>query len=96
MSVILKPIITEKMTAMGDKFNHFGFIVSRDASKEDIRKEIEDVYDVNVLSIRTMIFGGKRKRRYTRSGVISGKENSYKKAIVSLEEGESIDFYSNI
>lgn len=96
MSVILKPVITEKMTAMGDKFNHFGFIVRRDATKEAIRKEIEDVYEVNVISIRTMIFGGKRKQRYTRSGIISGKEKSYKKAIVSLEEGETIDFYSNI
>lgn len=96
MGVILKPIITEKMTEVSEKLNKFGFIVERDASKDQIKKEIEELYDVNVTSINTMVYGGKNKSRYTKSGVISGKTKSYKKAIVSLEEDETIDFYSNI
>ncbi len=96
MGVILKPIITEKMTEVSEELNKFGFIVERDASKEQIKKEIEDLYEVNVTSINTMIYGGKKASRYTKSGVISGKKKSYKKAVVSLAEGETIDFYSNI
>ncbi|MCF8218319.1 MAG: 50S ribosomal protein L23 [Bacteroidales bacterium] len=96
MGVILKPIITEKMTEVSEKLNKFGFIVERDASKDQIKKEVEELYDVNVTSINTMVYGGKNKSRYTKSGVISGKTKSYKKAIVSLEEDETIDFYSNI
>ncbi|MFO8055169.1 MAG: 50S ribosomal protein L23 [Bacteroidales bacterium] len=96
MGVILKPIITEKMTELGEKLNKFGFIVERDASKQEIKDEVEELYEVNVASINTMIYGGKSKSRYTKSGVISGKTKSYKKAVVSLAEGETIDFYSNI
>lgn len=96
MGVILKPIITEKMTEISEELEQFGFIVKRDASKDQIKQEIEELYDVNVASINTMVYGGKHKSRYTKSGVISGKTKSYKKAIVSLAEGETIDFYSNI
>lgn len=96
MGVILKPIITEKMTEIGDELNQFGFIVERDASKDQIKKEVEDLYDVNVTGVNTMVYGGKNKSRYTKSGIISGKTKSYKKAIVSLEEDDTIDFYSNI
>ncbi|MGM0647745.1 MAG: 50S ribosomal protein L23 [Bacteroidota bacterium] len=96
MGVILKPIITEKMTEISEKLEHFGFVVERDASKDQIKKEIEELYDVSVTSVNTMIYGGKSKSRYTKSGVISGKTKSYKKAIVKLAEGQTIDFYSNI
>lgn len=96
MGVIFKPIITEKMAIKGDELGQYGFIVTRDATKDEIRKEVEELYEVTVTSINTMVYGGKSKSRYTKSGIIPGKEKSYKKALVSLSEGETIDFYSNI
>ncbi len=96
MGVIFKPVITEKMTDKGDKLNQFGFIVSKDANKLQIKTEVEDLYGVQVLSVNTMNYAGKRKSRFTKSGVISGKTKAFKKAIVTLAEGETIDFFSNI
>ena len=96
MSVILKPIITEKMTQMGEKLNRYGFKVDKRANKLQIRKAIKDIYGVEVADINTMVYRGKSKTRYSKSGFISGKSNNYKKAIVTLAKGETIDFYSNI
>lgn len=96
MSIILKPIVTEKMTAMGEKYNRYGFQVVRTANKLEIKKAVEDMYNVQVLDVNTAIVIPKVKRRYTRGGVIVGKTLGYKKAIVTLKEGETIDFYSNI
>ncbi|MCD4698558.1 MAG: 50S ribosomal protein L23 [Bacteroidales bacterium] len=96
MNIIIKPVITEKMTEMGEKLNRFGFIVNRKANKLQIKKAVEDFYGVDVLSVNTMNYSGKEKSRSTNSGVISGRTNSYKKAIVTLAKGENIDFYSNI
>ena len=96
MGVILKPIITEKMTQKGETLNQFGFIVDKKANKLQIKSEIEDLYGVQVVSVNTMNYSGKRKSRYTKTGLISGRTKSYKKAIVTLAEGESIDFFSNI
>jgi large subunit ribosomal protein L23 len=96
MGVILKPVITEKMTAKGEKLNQFGFIVDRRANKLQIKGEVEELYGVDVLSVNTMNYSGKKKSRNTKSGVISGKTNAFKKAIVTIAEGESIDFFSNI
>ncbi len=96
MDIIIKPIITEKMTVQGEKLNRFGFIVDNRANKIQIRKAVEDLYGVTVDSVNTMRYGGKQKTRYTKSGVVTGKENSFKKAIVTLVEGDTIDFYSNI
>ncbi len=96
MSVILKPVITEKMTDKGEKLNQFGFIVAKTANKIQIKKEVEDLYGVQVQSVNTMNYSGKRKSRNTKSGVISGKTKAFKKAIVTLAEGETIDFFSNI
>jgi large subunit ribosomal protein L23 len=96
MSVILKPIITEKMTQMGEKLNRYGFLVERSANKLQIKKAIKDIYGVEVTEVNTLTFPGKKKTRYTKSGYISGSSNSYKKAIVTLAKGETIDFYSNI
>lgn len=95
-SIIIKPLITEKMTGISEKFNKFGFIVRKNASKAQIKKEIEDLYDVKISDISTMIYQGKRKSRYTKTGFISGKTAAYKKAIVKLDEGQTIDFYSSI
>ena len=96
MGVILKPVITEKMTAKGETLNQFGFIVDKQANKVQIKNEVETLYNVQVVSVNTMNYSGKLKSRFTKSGVISGKTNAYKKAIVTLAEGETIDFFSNI
>ena len=96
MGVIFKPVITEKMTAKGEKLNQFGFIVDKRANKLQIKGEVEELYGVEVLSVNTMNYSGKKKSRNTKSGVISGKTNAFKKAIVTIVEGESIDFFSNI
>ncbi|MCX6273182.1 MAG: 50S ribosomal protein L23 [Bacteroidetes bacterium] len=96
MSVILKPIITEKMTHQGEKLRRYGFIVKKDANKLQVKKEVETLYGVEVSDVNTMNYAGKRKSRYTRSGYVSGRTPSLKKAIVTLVEGQTIDFYSNI
>jgi large subunit ribosomal protein L23 len=96
MNILVKPIVTEKMTAQGERFNRYGFVVDKRATKLQIKKAVETLYSVSVDTVNTMIYGGKKKSRYTKSGVISGKTNSYKKAIVTLAQGDSIDFYSNI
>ena len=96
MGIIVKPLVTEKMTAMTEKLNRFGFIVRPGANKLEIKKEVEALYNVTVVSVNTMNYSGKNKSRYTRSGIINGRTNAFKKAIVTLKEGDTIDFYSNI
>ena len=96
MSILIKPIITEKMTNESEKYNRFGFIVGRRANKIAIKKEVEKIYNVTVESVKTMVCIGKKRTRGTKSGQIIGKTNTYKKAIVHLSEGDTIDFYSNI
>jgi large subunit ribosomal protein L23 len=96
MNILIKPVITEKMTDDSERFNRFGFIVDRRANKLEIKDAVQKMYGVSVEKVRTMIYPGKAKSRNTKGGVISGRTNSYKKAIVDLAEGESIDFYSNI
>ncbi len=96
MNILLKPIVTEKMTDQGEALSRFGFIVHKGANKLQIKKAVEEMYGVNVVAVNTMVYGGKSKSRYTRTGIISGNTKSYKKAIITLAEGETIDFYSNI
>ena len=96
MAYIVKPLITEKMNAISEKSNRFGFIVRPEANKLQIKAEVEALYNVTVVSVNTMNYSGKNKSRYTRSGIINGRTNAYKKAIVTLKEGDTIDFYSNI
>ena len=96
MEIILKPVITEKMTAKGEELNQYGFIVDKRANKLQIKGEVEELYGVEVLSVNTMNYSGKRKSRFTKSGVISGKTKAFKKAVVTVAEGEIIDFFSNI
>jgi large subunit ribosomal protein L23 len=96
MDILLKPIVTEKMTSQGDKFNRYGFLVARNANKLQIKKAIEELYSVTVDSVNTMRYGGKVKSRNTKSGLLIGKTSATKKAIVTLAEGNKIDFYSNI
>ena len=96
MSIIKSPVITEKMTSASEKYNRFAFVVDIKANKIEIKKAVEQMYDVVVDSVRTMVCIGKKRVRGTKSGMIVGKTSTYKKAIVTLAEGDSIDFYSNI
>lgn len=97
MGYIIKPLVTEKMTALTEKRNNvFGFIVRPEANKLQIKAEVEARYNVNVKSVNTIRYAGKTKNRYTKGGLIRGRSNAFKKAIVTLGEGETIDFYSNI
>ncbi|EAZ96330.1 50S ribosomal protein L23 [Flavobacteria bacterium BAL38] len=96
MSIIIKPIITEKITKDGEIFNRFGFIVEKTANKIQIKNAVEAAFGVNVVTVNTMNYRADRSVKYTKSGLISGKTNAYKKAIVQVQEGETIDFYTNI
>jgi large subunit ribosomal protein L23 len=96
MNILLKPIVTEKMTKQGDKFNRYGFVVAKNANKLQIRKAVEELYGVTVESVNTMRYAGKVKTRNTKSGLLVGKTAASKKAVVTLAEGNKIDFYSNI
>ena len=97
MAFIIKPLVTEKMTKITEKRpNRFGFIVRPEANKLQIKAEVESLYNVTVVDVNTAIYAGKRSARYTKAGLVRGQKNSFKKAIVTLKEGDSIDFYSNI
>jgi len=97
MGIIIKPIVTEKLTAITNKTpNRFGFRVSPDANKLEIKRAVEAMYGVSVVDVNTMKYSGKLKSRFTKSGVLTGKQAAFKKAIITLKEGEVIDFFSNI
>ncbi|HNS18211.1 MAG TPA: 50S ribosomal protein L23 [Bacteroidales bacterium] len=96
MEIILKPVITEKMTPKGEKLNQYGFIVHKKANKLQIRSAVKELYGVEVIEVNTMNYSGKTKTRFTKGGALTGRTKSYKKAIVTLAAGETIDFYSNI
>ena len=95
MSVIVKPIITEKMSNLEEKLGRYGFIVENSANKVQIKKDVESTYGVTVESVNTMRYAGKAKRN-RKTWAMDGRTNSFKKAIVTLKEGEVIDIYSNI
>jgi len=95
MSILKKPLVTEKMSMLNEK-GQYGFIVDKKANKVEIKKAVEKMYGVNVENVSTMNYLGKSKSRYTKSKVITGKASLYKKAIVTVAEGEVIDFYSGI
>ena len=96
MEILVKPIVTEKMTDQGEKLNRYGFVVDKHANKVQIKQAVEELYDVTVTEVNTMRYAGKSKTRFTRSGVQNGRTSAFKKAIVTIAEGEAIDFYSNI
>lgn len=95
MSILLEPIITEKLDSLKN-LNQYGFIVEKKANKIEIAKAVEKMFNVTVDSVNTMRYGGKTRSRFTKTGLVRGKTKSYKKAIVTLIEGDAIDFYSNI
>lgn len=95
MSVLKQPLVTEKVSALNEK-SRYGFIVDLDANKVEIKKAVEKQYGVNVKSVNTINVMGKLKVRYTKTGIQGGRRPNYKKAIVTLADGEVIDFYSNV
>lgn len=96
MEILRKPILTEKASALTEKSNRFTFKVDHKANKLQIKSAIEKMYGVNIVSINTMVVDGKAKSRYTKAGFVSGRSPKYKKAIVTLKAGETIDYYANI
>ena len=96
MEISIKPIVTEKATKLTDKLIRYTFRVSPEANKYQIKQLIEDIYGVKVVEVNTMVVRGKNKSRWTKSGLLRGKTSAYKKAVVAVEEGQTIDFYSNI
>ena len=96
MGIIIKPIVTEKLTIQGEKLNRYGFIVDREANKLQIKAAVEQTYNVTVADVNTVNYHGKRKSRYTKAGMLQGRANHYKKAIVTLAGEDKIDFYANI
>ncbi|KGN97233.1 50S ribosomal protein L23 [Porphyromonas gingivicanis] len=97
MGIIIKPIISEKMTATTEKFpERYGFRVSPKANKIEIKNAVESMYNVKVVSVNTSNVTPKLKVRYTKKGILRGRASAYKKAIVTLEKGQTINFFANI
>ena len=95
MSILKRPIVTEKISALNEQ-GTYGFIVDKGANKLQIREAIEKTYGVTVNQVRTMNYQGKKKSRYTKSRIITGRSSGFKKAIVQVADGDIIDFYSNV
>ena len=94
--VLIRPVITEKGAKLTERENKYGFIVERSANKIEIKKAVEKLFGVSVTNVSTMVTPGKSRTRFTKGGWIKGKTSALKKAIVSLQEGDTIDFYSKI
>ena len=95
-TILVKPLITEKADTLSEKRTQYSFIVEKGANKIEIKNAIEKLYTVNVEAVNTMIIAGKRKSRNTKKGVLHGRKPSYKKAVVTLASGETIDFFGDI
>ncbi len=94
-NILIKPLVTEKVTVLNEK-GKYGFVVDKSANKIQIKQAVEKQYGVNVEEVKTLIAPGKKKTRYTKAGIMSGKTSSYKKAIIKVAEGEIIDFYGGL
>jgi len=96
MSILIKPIITEKATDLSELNNCFSFVVRKSANKIEVKEAVESTYGVTVKNVRTLNYPVKRSTKYTKKGLVSSVKGAYKKAVVQLADGENIDFYSNI
>jgi len=96
MEIIKKPVLTEKASLLTEKLNRYAFKVDPKANKIQIKQAVEQMFGVTVLEVNTMVVSGKAKSRYTKAGFVSGRTNKYKKAIITIKDGETIDFYSTI
>lgn len=94
--VLIKPLLTEKANKQQEKLNRFAFKVNRKANKLEIKKAVEEFYGVSVAEVHTIVVPGKNKTKYTKSGYIKGVKPGYKKAYVTVAEGDKIDLYENI
>ncbi len=94
--ILIRPVVTEKSEALTEKEDKYVFVVAKTSNKLSIKEAIEKMYNVSVAKVRTMIMPAKAKTRFTKSGVANGRKKAYKKAIVSLVDGDTIDFYSHI
>jgi len=94
--ILLKPVITEKSGDLMDNRNQYVFVVNKDANKLEIKKAVEDTYSVTVDAVNTMIMPKKVRSRMTRAGLLRGRVSSFKKAVVTLPEGEMINFYGEV
>ena len=95
MGILVRPLVTEKVSALNEK-GKYGFIVDRKANKVEIKKAVEKMYSVTVEDVNTMNYLGKKKSRYTKSKIITGRTSSFKKAVVTVADGDVIDFYGEI
>ncbi|MEN8891215.1 MAG: 50S ribosomal protein L23 [Polaribacter sp.] len=96
MSILIKPIITEKATNDSELYNRYAFVVDSNANKVEIKQAVETAYGVSISSVKTLNYPIKRNTKFTKKGLVTGIKSGYKKAIVQLAEGESIDFYNNL
>lgn len=96
MEILQEPILTEKASLLTEKLNRYAFKVSPKANKLQIKGAIEKMYGVTIIAVNTMVVSGKKKTRHTKAGFVSGSVPKYKKAVVTLKEGEAIDFYGTI
>jgi large subunit ribosomal protein L23 len=96
MGIIIKPIITERLTEEAETLNRYGFVVDHKANKLEIKGAVEELYGVTVRSVNTMNYLGKPKSRYSKTAIMKGRTANYKKAIVTLADGDEIDFYGSI
>jgi large subunit ribosomal protein L23 len=94
--VLIKPILTEKANGQQESLRRFAFKVARGANKLEIKKAVEEFYGVSIVDVNTSVVPGKNKTRYTKKGYTKGQKPAYKKAMVTVAEGETIDLYSNI
>lgn len=96
MSILIKPIITEKTTNDSELHNRYAFVVDKKANKIEIKKAVETAYGVSISSVKTLNYPVQKNTKFTKKGLVTGKKGAYKKAIIQLAEGESIDFYNNL
>ena len=96
MSILIKPIITEKATNDSELFNRYSFVVDKSANKIEIKKAVETAYGVSISSVKTLNYPVQKNTKFTKKGLVTGKKGAYKKAIIQLAEGESIDIYNNL
>ncbi len=94
--VLIRPVLSEKVNRQTEKQNRYTFVVDRKANKLEIKKAVEEFYGVSVINVNTSVVPGKAKSRFTKKGVVNGRKPAYKKAFITVAEGENIDLYANI
>lgn len=94
--VLIRPVLSEKVNRLSEKFNRYTFIVNRKANKLEIKKAVEEFYGISVKEVNTLTMPSKVKQRNTKAGLLTGRKSAKKKAVVTVVEGDTIDLYGNI